>query len=177
MCEPTLLLGASLAMSGVQAVVGYQAANAQFDSQMDAYEQNAEAAAMSTANAYSTLNIRAQQEGQAHAQAAQASEIERARAVASTEVAAAAGGVSGLSVDAVLRDVYAQAGRNEATADANLRMSRDYLTGEMAATEANGQSQINSMPIPEKPSMVPFLLGGFSSALGSYTNHVNRKNS
>jgi hypothetical protein len=32
------------------------------------------------------------------------------------------------------------------------------------------------MPIPEKPSPVSFLLGGFSSALGSYTNHINREN-
>lgn len=177
MCEPTTLLAASLMMSGAQAVTGFQAANAQYASGMEAYQKNADAAAASTANTYTNLNIRAQQEGQAHAQAAQATEIAKARAVASTEVAAASGGVAGLSVDAVLRDIYAQAGRNEATADTNLRMSRDYLGGEMKAAQASGQNQINSMPIPEKPSAVPFILQGFSSALGAYSNNLALKQS
>lgn len=175
MCSPVALLASSLAMSGVQAVVGFQAANAQYASGMEAYRQNAENASLATANTYSNLNIRAQQEGKAHAQAAQAAEVEKAQAVASAEVAAAAGGVSGLSVDAVLRDVYAQAGRNEVAADTNLRMSRDYIAGEMKAAEAGGQGQINSMPIPEKPSFTPFLLQGFASGLGAYSNHLALK--
>lgn len=177
MCSPVALLGASLVMSAGQAIVGYQAANAQYSAQMDAYRQNAENAALSTAQNYSNLNIRAQQEGKAHAQAAQQSEIEKARAVASAEVAAAAGGVSGLSVDAVLRDIYAQAGRNDTAADTNLRMSRDYLAGEKKAAEAAGQSQINSMPIPEKPSALPFLLQGFASGLNAYSGYQQRMNS
>jgi hypothetical protein len=142
---------------------------------MDAYRQNAENASLATAQTYKNLNIRTQQEGQAAAQAEQAAEIEKARAVAATEVAASAGGVAGLSVDAVLRDVYAQAGRNEAAADSNLRMSRDYLAGELKAAEVGGQNQINSMPIPEKPSFTPFLLQGFASGLGAYSNYLNQK--
>lgn len=176
MCEPTLLLGASLAMSGVQAVVGYQAANQQYEAQMDAVNKNAEAAAHATAGTYSNIGVRAQQEGAAHLQAAQAAEVEKSKALAGATVAASSAGLSGLSVGAVLRDIYSQAGRNEVAADTNLRMSRDYLAGEMEAAEAGGQNQINSMPIPEKPSPVSFLLGGFSSALGSYTNHINREN-
>lgn len=176
MCEPTLMLGMSLAMSAGQAVLGFQAANSQYKSQMDAYRQNAENSALAAADNYSALNIRAQQEGQAHSQAALQSEIEKSQAVASAEVAAAAGGVSGLSVDAVVRDIYAQAGRNETAADTNLRMSRDYLGAELKSTQRNAQNQINSMTLPEKPSAFPFLLQGFASGLNAYSGYYDRKN-
>lgn len=168
-----------MAMTGLgiaQSVAGYSAANAQYKSGMEVYRQNAENAAQSTARTYSNINIKAQQEGQAAAQSQQQGEIDKAKAVASAEVAAAAGGVSGLSVDAVLRDIYAQAGRNEATADANLRMSRGYLQGELKSAEISGQSQINSMPIPEKPSAVPYLLNAFSSGLNAYSTKLQLEN-
>lgn len=176
MCEPTLLLAASLTMSAGQAVMGYQAAQQQYASQMDAYRQNAENAALSAAENYTRLNIRAQQENAAHSQQAQAAQIEKAQAVASAEVAAAQGNVAGLSVEGVLRDIYAQAGRNEAAADTNLRMSRDYLQGELDGAQRSAQNQINSVPIPEKPSMTPFLLQGFASGLNAYSGHYDRIN-
>lgn len=177
MCNPLTLLGASLAMSATQTIVGFAGAKASYGAQMDAYRQNAENAATATANSYKNINIRTQQEGQAHAQAAQQSEIEASQAAASAELAAAEGGVSGLALEGILRDVYAQQGRNDAAADSNLQMSRDYLAGELDAAEANGQSQANSMPIPEKPGALPYLLGGFSSGLNAYTSYLGRKES
>lgn len=177
MCDPVTLLATSLVMSGAQAVMGYQAQNAQYKSQMDSYRQNAENSAIAAADNYSQLNIRAQQENAAHSQQAESAEIEKAQALATAEVAAASGNVAGLSVEGVLRDIYSQAGRNEATADANLRMSGDYLDGERRNAQRAAQNQINSVPIPEKPSMTPFLLQGFAQGLNSYTGYYNRKNS
>lgn len=180
MCEPLTLISSaaigkiSAVMGIAQAAIGYSAAQDNYATQQETFRQNAENAATSAANQYSNLNIRTQQEGKAAAQAAQASEIEKSKAIASAEVAAAAGGVSGLAVDGVLRDLYSQAGRNEVAADTNLRMSRDYLSGEMKATNASAQSQVNSMPIPEKPSALPFVLQGFSAGLNSYTGHLER---
>lgn len=176
MCEPTTIALASMAMGAAQSIVGYQAARAQYSSQMDAYKQNAINSSRSTERAYSNLNIKTRQEGEAAAQAQQQNEIERARAVAAAESASYAGGVSGLSVDAVLRDIYAQAGRNEATADTNLRMNRDYLAGEMQSAELTGQSQINGMPIPEKPSATPYLLNTFSSGINAYSTKIMMEN-
>lgn len=177
MCDPVTLLGASLALSATQAVVGFAGARSSFGAQMDAYQQNAENAAAATANSYKNINIRTQQEGQAHAQAAQQSKVDVAQAAASAEVAAAEGGVGGLALEGILRDVYASAGRNEATADANLRMSRDYMAGELDSAEAQGQSQVNGMAIPEKPSATSFLINGFASGLNSYSSYLGRKES
>jgi|GEM_PF-3238766 len=177
MCDPVTLMATSLAITGAQTVTGMKAANQQYKAGSAMAQQNADNAAQSTARTYSNIGIRAQQEGQAAHQQKQASEIETARAVASAELAAGAGGVTGLSVDAVLRDIYAQAGRNEVVADNNLQMSRDYLTGEMTAAEASGQNQINAMPQPERPDHTALLLGGFASGLNSYTNYKAQKES
>lgn len=172
MCDPVTMAVVAIG----QAVVGYQAANANYKAQLKAYEQNAENATRATATNYSNLNIRLQQEDQAAAQSKQQNEIEAAKAASSAEVAAAAGGVGGLSVGAVLQDIYAQAGRNEATTDANLRMTRGYLQGELKSAEQSGQNAINSMPIPEKPGFLPFALGAFSSGLNAYNDNLKRKN-
>lgn len=80
-----------------------------------------------------------------------------------------------MSVEHILRDVYAQQGRNDAALDVNARMNRDYLMGEKRAAEAGGQSQINSVPIPEKPSVVPYALNAFGTGLNSYSNFKQRK--
>ena len=176
MCDPATIAISSTILGGIQSFAGLAAAQSSYNSQVDSYNQNAENATRTTTKNYSNLNIRLQQEQQAAAQEKQQGEIDRAKAVASTEVAAAAGGVSGLSVDAVLRDIYAQSGRNEATADANLRMTKGYLQGELDAAEISGQSQINSMPIPEKPSPVPYLMNAFSTGLSAYTTKLQMEN-
>lgn len=176
MCDPTTIALASLAAGVGQSVVGYVGAQANYDNQIDAYNQNAQNAATTAAQNYRNINIRVQQEDQAANQQKQESAIEAAQAVATAQAAAEAGGVGGLSVDAVLRDIYAQAGRNEAVTDANLRMSRGYLEGEAKAAQLSGQNQINSMAIPEKPSPFPYLLGAFSSGISAYTTKMQMEN-
>lgn len=177
MCEPMTLMAASMAVAGAQTVVGYSAAKAQANAQTKLANQNAANAATATERTYSNINKRIQQEGQAHAQVAQANEITTAQALASAEVAAGAGGVSGLSVDGVLRDIYAQSGRNSSAADQNLQMTRDYLQGEAEAAQSGGQSQINSIQPGAQPSATAFLLQGFSSGLNSYSNYLQQKES
>jgi hypothetical protein len=173
MCDFITLLSTGLGIA--QSVVQYNGAQDQYDAQMDVQRQNAINASKATENQYANINVRAQQEEMATAQQRQESKIEAAKAASTVEVAAAEGGVSGLSVDAVLRDIYAQHGRNEATLDVNQRMSRDYLTGELKAAEAGGQNQINSVPIPEKPSAMPHFLNAFGSSLNAYTAAIGRK--
>lgn len=170
MCDPLTI--AMTALGAAQSITSYQAAQDGYDAQLKAYGQNAENAARAAATNYSATGIKAQQEGEATAQQRQQTEIDAAQAGASAQVAAAAGGVSGLSVDAVLRDVYSQAARADTAADTNLRMSRAYLDSQNKATNDQARSQIASMPIPEKPSAFPYLLSGFSSALGAYTTKL-----
>lgn len=166
---------ASIGLGIMQSAVQYSAANAQYEAQMEHQRQNAINASRAAENQYSNINIRAQQEDAARVQQQQQTNIEAAQAASTVEVAAGAGGVSGLSVEHVLRDIYARQGRNEAALDVNQRMSRDYLMGEKRAAEAGGQSQINSVPIPEKPSFAPFILNAFGSGLNAYGNYLQRK--
>lgn len=172
MCDFVTILGVGLGIA--QSVVQYSAAQDQYEAQMEVQRQNAINASKAAENQYANINVRAQQEDMAANQQKQESKIEAAKAASTVQVAAGEGGVSGLSVDAVLRDIYAQQGRNEATLDTNQRMSRDYLMGEMKAAEAGGQSQINSVPVPEKPTMTPYLLNAFGSSLNAYSNYVKR---
>lgn len=173
MCD--IMTIASIGLGIAQSVAQFGAAQQQYEAQMEHQRQNAINASRAAENQYANINIRAQQEDTARNQQQLATNIEVAQAVSTVEVAAGVGGVSGLSVEHILRDIYAQQGRNEAALDVNARMSRDYLMGEKKAAEAGGQSQINSVPIPEKPSILPYALGAFSSGLNAYSNYQQRR--
>lgn len=154
--------------------MGYSAAQQQYDAQMEMARQNAINASRATEHQYAALNVRAQQEDAAAAQQKTETNIEAAQARASVLTAAAAGNVSGMSVQHVLRDIYAQEGRHDAALDTNQRMNRAFIQGEKRAVESGGQNQINSVPLPEKPSFTPYLINAFSSGLGAYTNYKQR---
>ncbi|RUT88016.1 MULTISPECIES: hypothetical protein [unclassified Mesorhizobium] len=165
---------ASIGLGIAQAGMGYAASSAQYDQRMQEMQQNAINASKAAENQYANLNIRAQQEDAAMVQQKTETNIEAAQAAASVEAAAAEGNVSGLSVSSVLQDMYAQKGRSDAALDTNQQMNRGFLRGEKIAAEAGGQNQINSMPLPEKPSFAPYLLNAFSSGLSAYSNSKTR---
>lgn len=175
MCEPTTLLALSVASSLGQAMAGYSAANAQYKQGMAMHEQNAINASRAAADQYSSLNIRAQQEGMAAHQQKEETGIQTAQATSAAEIAAGDANVGGLAVGHILRDLYSQKGRSDATADTNLRMSRDYLFGEMKATQSGAQSNINSVPLPQKPSALPFAMQAFGSSLDTYSQYKARQ--
>lgn len=164
-----------IGLSVAQGAVGFASANAQYEQRMREVEQNAINASNATANQYRNINIRAMQEDKAANQQRLETNIEAAKAGSAARVAAYEGGVSGLAVDHVLRDLYAQQGRHDAALDTNIRMNRDYLQGEKVAAEAGGQNQINSIPLPEKPSFAPFLINAFSSGLNTLSNSRQRR--
>lgn len=166
---------ASIGLGIAQSVMQFSAADQQYQAQMEHQRQNAINASRAAENQYSNISIRAQQEDMARHQQQTETNMAAAQAASTVEVAAAEGGVSGLSVEHVLRDIYAQQGRNEAALDANQRMSRDYLMGEKKSAEAGGQGQINAVPIPEKPSFAPYLLNAFGSGLNAYGNYMQRR--
>lgn len=166
---------ASVALGIAQAGVGYMAAQAQYEQRAEEKRQNDINAANATEQQYRNLNIRARQDALAAHQQGQEANLEAARAVATTEAAAAEGNVGGLAVSHVLQDLYAQKGRHDAALDTNMRMNSAYIRGEKKAAAAGGQNQINSVPVPEKPSFAPYLLQAFGNGLNSYSNYRQRK--
>lgn len=173
MCEIITL--ASMGLGVAQAAAGYQAASAQSKAQSALSRQNAKNAARAAQNQYSNLSIREQQEGQATAQQKLDSEIQKAQIAAASEVAAGEGNIGGNSVGHILRDIYAQAGRNDVTLDRNLQMQTEYLQKEKQAAQTGAQSQINAVPKGQKPSWVPYAIGAGSSFLDAYSNTKLRK--
>jgi len=166
---------ASIGLGIASQVMEYGAAKSQYQAQKEMYRQNAINANQTAANQYDNLNIKLQQEDAARHQQKFETGIEAAKAVSSLEVAASEGGVSGLSVNSLLHDLYGQQGRGDATLDANARMSRNYLQGEMKAVQLGAQNQVNSMPIPEKPSFAPYLINAFGTGLQAYAGARQRK--
>jgi len=166
---------ASMGLGIASSMMEYSAAKSQYAQQMAFNRRNAENAANQAATQYSNLNIKAQQEDLARHQSKFQTGIEAAQAKSTMEVAASQGGVSGLSVDQMLRDLYAQEGRNSAALDANHQMSRHYLEGEKKAAQLGSQGQINSLPIPEKPSFAPYLIKAFGSGLDAAAGGMKRK--
>lgn len=153
-----------------------------YKSDMDAYQrhmdeirQNAINASQAAEAQYSNLGTKVMQEGLANAQQQFESKLAAAKAISGGEVAASSGGVRGNSVAHVLGDVYRQSGRNEVTLERNQQMMRDYLQGEMQAIQYGGQSQINALPMPERPSPLPYILNIFGSGLDQYNKHLERK--
>lgn len=173
MCEVFTLASAGLGIA--QSVVGYQAASAQSKAQSAASRQNAINAARAAQDQYSNLSVREQQEGQSTYQQKLQSEIQKAQMAAAGEVAAGEGNVGGNSVGHVLRDIYAQAGRNDVTLDTNLQMKREALEKDKLAARTGAQSQINAVPKGQKPSWIPYAIGAGSGLLNTYSNMKIRK--
>lgn len=170
MC-PVAMAVAQAGLGIVSGVMAYQGQVAAADAQREHAQQTATNANTAAVAQYDNLNIRAVQEDMATNQQKQEQNIAVAQAESTTRVAASEGGVSGLSVDHVLRDFYAQAGRRSSAIDTNQQMSRGYLQGEKKSAQAAGQSQANSVPLPETPSFAPHLVNIFSTGLGAYSDY------
>lgn len=172
MCDPVTLAVTSAGLGIGQAGLGFSAAKKQAQATNEAAAQTAVNSSRAAERNFSNLQIRSQQEAAASADQAQQTEIEKSQAIASAEMASEAGGVGGMAVSTILRSIYSQAGRAQSTLDANLQMSRDYLTGELQSAHDSAQSGANSAPIAESPNPLGYALEGFSSGLSAYTNKL-----
>lgn len=173
MCDPISI--ATVGIGIVSAGTGYMAQQEQYKTQKEVARQNAINASKATYAQYDNLNLRAVQEDVAMNQQKQQTMREEAQGSATAEVAASAAGISGLSVDHLMRDIAGQAGRASAALDTNQQFSRLYLQGEMKAAQSGGQNQINSMPVPEKPSILPALINVFSTGVDAYAGAKKRQ--
>ncbi|WP_370006327.1 virion core protein, T7 gp14 family [Sinorhizobium fredii] len=162
---------AQFAMSAASAVVGFQAEESQYEAQRQNYENNRIAANKAAVGQYAATQHRQLQEAKAASQELQNLNREALQQRSTAQVAAAEGGVTGLSVDALINDFYGQEGRHERTLSNNYQMQADYLRGEMEGVQAQTEGRINSVEQPQKPSFsgaaIRILSGGLD-ALGGY---------
>lgn len=166
----TAMAIAQFAIGAASTVAGFVQQQNEADAQNERYADNALASNKAAANTYASQQNRALQEREAAGQEQQKLQVNALKGRATAEVAAGEGGVSGLSVDALIGDFYGQEGRHERTLDNNYAMQADYLRGEMDTTQTQAESRINSVQQAEGPSFGAAairILGSGLEAFGS----------
>lgn len=172
MCEPLTIMTAAL--SAASTVTGFIGAQQQAKAQNQMVRENQKAANANLVREYADVQTRQIQEEDAAAVQKQDLSREARAARATTMAAAGEAGVSGLSVDALLADVYGK----EATAKDRILQNTGFtthnLTREMDGLKAKAKDRINSMPwaTGPRPFAAALKIGGIG--LDSYSSYQKR---
>ena len=189
MCNPVAaLFGILGATQSVTSFVGQRqaAANAMAENDVRMAEsrraerQNRESAVASTLLAFRDLGNREIEEMIAASQIQQDSDLEFRAASSTAAVAAGEAGISGNSVDALLRDYAMQQGTRKSRLSQSLGFTRAQIARERESVLATGQNQIASFrpyqPVRvNQPSLLTPILGIGTSVLGAVDAHQSRQ--
>lgn len=172
MCDPVSLIAATLgvAQTGMSYIGQQQAAKAQ----NEMVRQNQKAANANLVREYADVQTRQIQEEDAAAVQKQDISREARAARATTMAAAGEAGVSGLSIDALLADVYGKEATAKDRVSQNTGFTTQNLTREMDGLKAKAQDRINSMPWATGPSPLAAALKIGGIGLDSYNSYKKR---
>lgn len=143
----------------MSSVAGFAAKQQDYEAKAAAWRQNVVNAQAAARNDQQQLLQRDLQEQSKTVQSKHVSYIEGAQKAALAETSAAAGGVSGLSVDNLITDIQGRSALNRSYADENYRMKASQLQAQMDGTVVTMQSRIDSMPRPIAPSPLELVAG------------------
>lgn len=160
------LLGMALSIAG--AMVEYSAAVDAADQQNAYYMENAREAQRAARETYVHQQLRIAQEKEASGQEAFEAKIKALEKRGSAFASAGEAGVAGLSVDALIGNVFAQEGRQLMAIDTQFKMNRDAQYAEMRETEGRTQARINSVQRASYPSPGAFLVKGLLGGRGGF---------
>lgn len=159
------ILGAALSVAG--AMAEYSAAKDAAAEQNAYYEQNRLEAQRAARDTYVHQQTRINEEREAASQTMFEDSVKALEARGSAYTSAGEAGVSGLSVDALVGNIFAKEGRQHMATLTNYEMKRDEVRAEMEQTRSNAQARINSVRRASNPSAAPFLIKGLSGAVGA----------
>lgn len=165
MCAPIALGLLSFAFSAIGSIAQYQG-------QMAVAKATEENAAKAYENDSRQLTKRQIQEQDAAGQKLQAMNLDEAERKAEVEVQGAEGGVAGLSLDGILRDVGARAARNREVERRNLTYTVDQLQFEKKGSQAQNQGRINNAP---RPSPLALVAGIGSAAIDTFSSYKKKQ--
>ncbi|CAH0343716.1 hypothetical protein [Rhizobium sp. CECT 9324] len=148
-------------------VVSFAAADADYNNRAEQWKQNYVNALASGRDEQRQLQIRMIQEQAGHQQQQQLAEIEGAEVGAEAEVSAAAGGVSGISLDNILTGINQKIATKQAAEDTNYMNTVAQLGESLKATNTNIENRINSVAKPTAPNPLGYALQGIGGALKS----------
>lgn len=170
MCDPLSMIGFGIAAASQ--VVNQQAQVAAAEQQNQLYRDNA---ARANQNARDQM-FQTQQRMLQEQEAAAAEKIDNSRearaAKATASAAAGEAGVTGLSVDALLREFDGRAAEANDRIDQNTEWSMTQLNNEMKGVRANAEDRINSVQRAAKPSFWDAGLRIAGAGLDGFTNNA-----
>lgn len=166
---------ASLALSALSTGAGMIAQQQQARAQEE-YNKQATQNAMLARD----LNVAALDRERAEAAADTSEQMTRnqmalRRAQATARVSAGEAGVSGLSVDALLRDLALQAGYDNATAAENYQRVSRNIDARRENAQISMANTINSLPPVQTPNYLGGALQIGQAGLGAYTGYRDRQ--
>lgn len=152
MCEPTTI---ALAITAVSAVASLEAQDSAVNAQSEANKRAAESANQANNANQAALTNEQNQQAEATAEQIAANNKGGAKAIAAAKVSAGEAGVSGTSVDSLLREL---AGMNSAD---NANATSQYLRGDanLQARRTNSYNSANSVINNLKSAPAPDYLG------------------
>ena len=152
------------ALAIAQAGVAYLGARGEASATNAYYKQNRAAAIAAASDRYAALNNNTLQEREKASQELFEKQREALITRSTAAVAAGEGGVTGLSVDALMGDLLAQQGRQTFAIETNYEIKKQHNVDEGLATYHNTISRINSVRKAAKPSPIPYILQGIGGA-------------
>lgn len=166
MCNPVSV--GMFVFSALSTVASYQQAAAQAKLQTQMHQMNQASALRDMQLQYIDSGIREQQERQAAAERAQ--ERRRTALIEAGSASAAIGesGVAGLTMSALMREIFGQASRDVANINTNLDWTTDQLQREREAVYSSSISRMNSTAPGVAPSPWAAALRIGSAGLDSY---------
>ena len=173
MCDMTMMMAASFAISAATTVTDYMAQAEQTEQHNRMVRQNQEAAQANLRQEYTAVQTRQIQEEDAAAVEKQSVSREARGARAAAMVSAGESGVSGLSVDALLADIYGKEAEYKDRVTQNTGFTTQNLTAEMDGLKAKAQDRINSIQPMNGPNPLASALKIGAAGVNSYTQYRN----
>lgn len=171
MCGPLAMAVGGLAISAAQTVVGFVGQMQAAREQERFYNENAARADADMKRGYIAAQRRMiQEEAAAHnerAEVAREGRAARARAI----TAAGEGGVSGLSVDALLADFYGREAEFMDRSRQQTEWTQQQLIESMHGIRSTAEDRINSVPKPVRPSFIDAGLRIAGAGMNAYTSY------
>lgn len=167
------LLSAALGIG--QAGLGYMAQREQANQQNTANHAHAERLRLARIEDYDALNAMDQEASEGAVDQINEAQLDGLRARETAAVASSAGGISGLSVDALMQDLQGQENRFNESVNVNLDRQRSQFQREGQSMYRQGENITASMPTPQRPSLLATGLRAGTSLYGSYNDYFKVK--
>jgi hypothetical protein len=163
--------GMSAATTGIGVASAAGAASAQSDANAIGKRN-----AMTARDAnFDQINLAGQQQQASAEQQIEANQIEALKATSTATVAAGEAGVTGLSVNALLADMWGKNARFVDNVNQNLEGVQQQSSFDMGNAARGYQATVNNMPIPQKPDYLGAGLQAGSGMFGAYKDHLRIK--